>query len=179
VKTRILILAVLFGYSLIGSSVSTYAQDQSGDDSAARCRISQSFITTTIRPRDLRARVNRLQAYRYIYSRLDTFVQRLEHNDQSYATELRADLNQLSDKIERFKEDYEVYDQARQNVINQNECSKNFTTFQEKLEIARVNRQQVGTDVAEIQSILETIKGRVVQLRQELLATGQSEAASE
>jgi TolA-binding protein len=179
VKLRILILAGLLSFSILGSSVTTYGQEQAGDDTAARCRISQSFITTTIRPRDLRARVNRLQAYRYIYSRLDTFVQRLEHNEQSYATELRVDLDQLSDKIERFKEDYEVYDQARQNVINQNECSKNFTTFQEKLEIARVNRQQVGTDVAEIESILETIRGRVEQLRQELLATGQSEAANE
>jgi hypothetical protein len=178
VKIRLLLLVLICSLFIWFAGSKVNAQDQP-DDTAARCRISQNFIISTIRPRDLRARVNRLQAYRYIYGRLDTFVQRLENNDQQYAAELRTDLDNLNTQIDSFKDDYEVYDQARQDVINQKDCPNNFTVFQEKLEIARVNRQQVGADVSAIQSTMEAMKSKIELLRQELLATGQSEAASE
>jgi hypothetical protein len=77
---------------------------------AQRCTYAQRYLNETLKPRDLKARVDRLQAYRYIYQRLDVFAARLERNNQQGAAEFRQSLDQFAKKTEAFKKNYEQYD---------------------------------------------------------------------
>jgi glutaredoxin 2 len=144
---------------------------------AERCSLTQNYLKTIQKPRDLRARVDRLQAYRYIYQRLDVFVIRLEKNGQPQATELRSTLETYSDKTEAFKNDYERYDKAREDLANMKDCKNSIEKFQQQLQTTRELRQKVHEDIQNIQALLSPeITGQLEVLHEKLLATERTRA---
>ena len=155
-KLRLLALSlIIFISSFFGTSPVVNAQT---DVSAAaqRCGLAQSYINNILKNRDLYARVDRLQAYQYIYHRIDVFVRRLERNEQKGDVELRASLNKFNDSIEKFKVDYESYDKARDLVGTVPDCKSNLAQFQSRLADARAKREVVYANVGAIQQVLES-----------------------
>lgn len=145
-----------------------------------RCTNAQAYLNNTQRPRDLRARVDRLQAYRYIHQRLNSFVSRLERNNQPNAAELRAQLDTLNTTIEQFKIDYEAYDQARDQAAKIKNCQQQYQVFIQKLIDARNKRAAVNQDIEKIQTLLGVeVKNQFDQLYQELLVTGNTGGLNE
>lgn len=139
---------------------------------AERCSLVQNYLKTIQKPRDLRARVDRLQAYRYIYQRLDVFVIRLEKNGQPQAAELRGLLEDYSKETEKFKDDYERYDSAREELANMKDCNNSIDTFLQKLQTTRQLRQKVYEDVLAIQKMLSPdISGQLEVLYDKLQST--------
>lgn len=126
----------------------------SADVVSQRCEQSQRYLKDTLKPRDLRARVNRLQAYQYIYQRLDILVVRLEHNRQLGSAELRTQMNEFSKLIDQFKSQYETYDLSREVVSKYKNCRQNPDEFLNKVEIMRTSRQKLNSDINEIQDTL-------------------------
>ena len=160
-----------------GLSPRVLAQDDSSDGTtpAQRCGLAQNYLKNIQKPRDLRARVDRLQAYQYIYQRLDVFVARLQHNNQPEAADLRASLDRLNKSTQQFKTDYESYDTAREAVVKVKDCQENFADFTAKLADAREKVATVGKDVDLIDSILSpNIKSQLGTLYQQLLISGKS-----
>ncbi len=147
---------------------------------AERCGLTQSYLKTIQKPRDLRARVDRLQAYRYIYQRLEVFVIRLEKNNQPDARELRAKLDEFGRATDSFKNDYEQYDQTRESLTNLKDCKNSIDQFQAKLQTVRIQRQKVYDDVARIGQILSPeITTQLDTLHEKLLATEKTRANNE
>ena len=122
-----------------------------------RCYLAQNYIKNIQKPRDLRARVDRLQAYRYVFQRMEVFTRRLEINNQPQARELRKTLSELDIQIEKFKQDYEKYDQTREDITNIFSCQNNIAKFQLALEKLRTERSQVNKDVNNIKELLNPI----------------------
>lgn len=142
-----------------------------------RCGLTQSYLKTIQRPRDLRARVDRLQAYRYIYQRLEVFVVRLEKNDQPNAQQLRTQLDDLGRTTDTFRNDYEQYDQAREQLATMKDCHKSIEEFQRKLQVVRTQRQKVYEDIARIQTILSPeITTQLDELNKTLMTTEKTRA---
>ena len=177
VKRQIIIsffILTLTGTASVASRVSAQSQPAS-EAPAGRCTLTQNYLKNIQKPRDLRARVDRLQAYRYIYQRLDLFVARLERNNQPEAANLRASLDRLNKSIDLFKNDYELYDQAREDTTNLKDCRTNFDDFSNKLTVARSTRTIVNQDVELIQSILNpNVKSQLDTLYGQLLISGKS-----
>lgn len=126
-------------------------------EAAERCALSQSYLKKIQKNRDLHARVDRLQAYQYIYQRIDVFVRRLERNSQPQAAEMRATLDQLTNQLESFKKYYEEYDQAREATANVVNCKNKLAEFQSKLTIARSKRETLQNELLEIQKTLDPV----------------------
>ncbi len=145
-----------------------------------RCALAQNYLDTIQKPRDLRTRVDRLQAYLYIYQRFDMFTARLERNTQPGAAQMRTTLNSLNRNIEAFKNNYESYDEAREAVVAEKDCRNNINEFQSKLQTARARRQAVHDTVVRIEKIFEpTITGQLDTLYTELLEPSQTNGSNE
>ncbi len=141
------------------------------------CVRSQNRLKDVTKTLDRRARVDRLQAYRYISGRLDVLVQRLEKNNQPYANELRQKLKNFDTLTEDFKNDYESYDLAREALATLPNCSQNVAEFRAKLSIARTLRAEVASDIAGLNSLLSVdITTELRTLYQTLQITGGSGA---
>lgn len=123
---------------------------------AIGCEAAQQYLKAAQKPRDLRTRVDRLQAYRYVHQRLDATVRRIERNNQPNAKNLRANVDRLNDVTEAFRLDYETYDAAREAAANVKDCRNNGSEFAQKLEEARNARATVAQDVSLIRSIIAT-----------------------
>lgn len=154
---KYLIAILILGLVTIGGRAVAQAADSSASDEQIiqRCRQSQAYLNSTVRRQDLRSRVDRLQAYRYMQQRLDVYVARLEFNNQPEADNLRASTTTLTNAITSFKSSYEAYDSARDEVANLDDCEGNYTEFRARLNAARAQRQQVNADIATLDSILK------------------------
>ncbi len=172
----LLLAVIILGVGLFYLQVN--AQDESTPTSqmvAQNCSSAQTYLKTILKPRDLRARVDRLQAYSYVYQRMDVFVSRLERNNQPQAVELRQTATNLQTSTKSFKDDYESYDQAREKLTNLSDCSKHASEFEQLLNDARNKRAQVSSDVASIKVLLnETFQTELQSLYQQLLSTNKS-----
>lgn len=179
-KTRLatFIIAVTLGLllAIVAIRTQTYAQEQTDYSLSARCEVAQQKLAGPVRSRDLRTRVDRMQAYLYIHERLDIFTQRLENNNQPSAEQMRALTSELNVLISTFKNDYEVYDQARTAAASLKNCSKVTEDFSASLEFARSTRNKVNEDVTAINTLLS---GRITVTMNELLVTLTSEEAEE
>lgn len=176
--TSSLIVIFIFGILLVVFSfrAQTYAQEQTDYSLSARCGVAQQKLAGPVRSRDLRTRVDRMQAYLYVHERLDIFTQRLENNNQPSAEQMRTLTSELNVLISTFKNDYEVYDQARTAVATLKNCSKNTEDFSTSLEFARTTRKKVNEDVVAINLLLS---GPVTTTMNELLTTLKAEETSE
>ena len=130
--------------------------DATTEQFATRCERAQRNLQGPVRDSDIRTRVDRLQAYRYISKRMDIFTQRLEHNNQPDAKEMRAQVTQLDASIDRFAADYETYDAMRDSLAQMPDCGKNPDLFQTRLGDVRQARTSLNQDVATIHSTLDT-----------------------
>ncbi len=149
-------------------------------DQASRCVLAQNNLKNIQRPRDLEGRVDRLQAYQYIYDKIDTFVVRLERNQQPQSADLRASLVRLKGTIEDFKNDYEKYDAARDSVTKLSNCAQNTDEFNVRLQSARQARIKVNEDIQLIESILgSSVKNQVDSLYRQLRITTKNEVNRE
>lgn len=176
-KLTSLLLTILFS---VAPATPVFAQElgatggaPSRDSIAQRCTFAQRYLNETLKPRDLKARVDRLQAYRYIYQRLDVFAARLERNNQQGAVEFRQSLDQLHKSTEAFKKDYEQYDATRDIAAKYENCQKQPDEFQEYINATRIAREKVSKDVADIHSLLDvSIMNQLAELHNVFLQTG-------
>lgn len=176
-KLAIILIILVIGLIVVGTAARAISSSEHISQSmvSQNCQAAQSYLRRVQKPRDLRARVDRLQAYRYIYSRLDIFIERLEHNNQPHATKLRKSAEVLNVTIDSFKNDYETYDQAREAVSNLKDCTQNPNKFIDLLTDARQKRKVVDNDVKAIQTALRTdIANQLNSLYKDLLATDRS-----
>lgn len=169
----LLILVVLFSILLLPKNA--FLQNRPSV-AAERCSLSQSYLKNIQRNRDLHARVDRLQAYQYIYQRMDVFVRRLERNNQTQSVEMRASLDQLKQQLEVFKKNYEQYDQAREAVATLGDCKTRLPEFQDKLGIARSKRSVLQEDLLQIQKILDTTIKNQLETIQNAASSNTNEA---
>lgn len=167
--------SIIFICLLLALATPVLAQENMASK-ADRCALAQSYLKNIQKPRDLRARVDRLQAYQYIYQRLDKFVIRLEKNNQPQAKELRAQLNQLNGLINNFKASYESYDQSRESVSKLQDCRNHMDELEQRLNEARLQRQAVYDSVQQIQTLLRpAVVEQLTILHQSLLAEESNE----
>ncbi|MFO0971100.1 MAG: hypothetical protein U0520_01980 [Candidatus Saccharimonadales bacterium] len=175
-KYRIAVLVVI-SLGLLGvlHVARVSAQETEGEaDVPNRCVLAQNYLKNIQKPRDLRGRVDRLQAYRYIYQRMTNFVVRLERNNQPKAADMRANIDRLASLIEQFKNSYEQYDTAREAVVKVKDCRENAETFISALNEARAARAKVAEDIELLQSVLSpNIKTDLENLHQQMLSSGQ------
>ena len=160
-----------------------FAQEANSTEPAGavveRCMLAQNYIKNIQKPRDLKARVDRLQAYRYIYQRIDIFTRRLEKNNQPEASNLRATLNDFNKIIDSFKNDYESYDYAREQLTEIKNCRNNFAAFETALANARVKRSAVNEDITAIDTLLNPkLSSQMEILYQKLLLVKKNEGAN-
>lgn len=141
------------------------------DQVSLNCRFTQDYINDKIKSYDLRARVNRLQAYRYISKRLETFTRRLENNNQPGASTMRQNVDSLNKAIESFKQSYDEYDAARSELSELKDCSLQPEEFLQKLEAVRHKRASVNTEVKTIKTIINPDIINEVQNINQLLFT--------
>lgn len=176
--TSLLLISII---AALGISIVVFTQNKTSAQSAdisTQCKVAQANLSGPVKKQDLKTRVYRVQAYQYIYDRLDTFVQRLENNNQPEADTLREQANILKDQIKLFENDYESYNTARDNTASLKDCSKHPTQFSQKLTDMRAKRQQIDSEVSSIDGLLgTTVKSRIADLYTQLLATGTSGAA--
>ncbi len=184
-KQRVILLVSvsIFGLLLaVLTSQSSNAQTAGAVDSTVvsqQCGLAQDYFDATLKPRDLRARVDRLQAYRYIFQRLDIYVGRLERNNQPGAAELRTHLNEFSKQTEAFKNSYETYDSTRELAATYKNCSSDPETFLKRVNAARVERQNVHTSVESLDILLnQTIKNQLELLHQDQLLENKTEGGN-
>ena len=180
------IAVIVATFSLIGVleySLTKVVSAQEGtqpESMSERCVLAQNYLKNIQKPRDLRARVDRLQAYQYTAQRLNVFIQRLERNEQPEATNLRDNLDRFNTSIKLFKDTYESYDQARESVVKVEDCKNNYDEFSDKLTAAREKRALVSQSIELIQSILGTnVKSQLESLYQQLLISGKSGVSNE
>lgn len=157
-------LVTVFSLTLL-FHVAVHAQDTP----ATGCEAAQQYLKAAQKPRDVRTRVDRLQSYRYIHQRLDTFTRRVERNNQPNAKNLRANIDRLHDVTEAFRLDYEAYDEAREAVVAVKDCRRNSEEFSSRLETARSARAVVAQDVALLRSIIATNITEQLQITQQQL----------
>ncbi|MCA9313464.1 hypothetical protein KDA08_04080 [Candidatus Saccharibacteria bacterium] len=122
---------------------------------SSRCKDSQRYLNNTLRPRDIRVRVNRLQAYRYISKRMEVFTGRLESNSQEGASKMRGHLSTLNNQIDDFKNNYEAYDLLRDQVAKMQGCDSSPKEFMAKINQTRQARNQLNSDVQAIHDTLD------------------------
>ncbi len=169
--TILLVIGLLIAIGMQKNTKVTYASP---------CTTAQETLDGSVRTQDLRTRVDRLHSYVFIHQQLDLFVQRLERNNQPNADTLREYTNELESGLTAFRENYEEYDIARDQVVQITECSDKAAEFQQKLQEARIRRQLVAEDVAAIDKLLDSkIKPQLGVLYGDLLASGTSEVPSE
>lgn len=156
VKISKIFLALVLVFGVFLAPQHAFLQNQPST-AAERCSLSQSYLKNIQKNRDLHARVDRLQAYQYIYQRMDVFVRRLERNGQPQAVEMRATLDQLTKDLDSFKKHYEEYDQSRESTTAVVNCKNKLPEFQDKLDQARSKRAVLQNDLTEIQKLLDPI----------------------
>jgi glutamyl-tRNA reductase len=154
VKLRRIPLYLIATILLLPNTVFAQSSIIKQQSPADRCAISQNYLKDIQKPRDLRARVDRLQAYRYIHQRLTVFVVRLEKNSQPNAEKMRTAINSLAEAIEQFKDNYELYDGAREKLVTVKNCADNIEDFQDQLSKTRDARLKVSQDVVRVQELL-------------------------
>lgn len=174
------LLIILTGLFLVSATAAIAQTDASGasEQFASRCGRAQRNLRGPVRDQDIRTRVDRLQAYRYISRRLDIFTQRLENNDQPSAQELRQQVSQLDESIDEFAASYETYDGMRDSLSRMANCGDNAELFQTRLSDVRQARSAVNTDVAKIHTTLDTnVRNQISDLISKLEANQQLEAS--
>lgn len=144
---------------LLGSVFSiNHAQNQKLSESvvASRCENAQSYLNKDLRERDLRARVDRVRAYEYVYQELNALTLRLEKNEQYSAQNMRDKMAIFQGKINQLKTSYEQYDSSRDNLAKLSECASNPQKFSELLSLMRGERKKVEQQTATIRNFLAT-----------------------
>lgn len=153
---RKLLSLVITTVLLLASPVIAQETSVSPDDAtiSERCKITQSYLNDKLKERDIRNRVDRLQAYNYIYQRFDTMTIRLEKNHQPGAQPMRSEMEKLHAAIGSFKSAYEVYDVGRDQLANLAKCAERPAEFRAQLEDVRRKRQSLADSVVSVQTIL-------------------------
>lgn len=144
---------------LLGSVFSTnYAQNQKLSDSVvvSRCENAQAYLNKDLREKDLRARVDRVRAYEYVYQELNALTLRLEHNEQYSAQNMRDQMTAFQKNINQLKTSYEEYDSSRDNLARLSDCADNPQKFTELLSIMRRERKTVEQQITVIRNFLAT-----------------------
>lgn len=169
---RALCVSLIAGGVVIAAVPIVTAQQTSRPTEAGlsrTCKQAQGHLQAVVRPRDLRARVDRLQAYQYITKRLDTFAQRLERHEQPHAQTIRNLTDEFSQTVDNFKEHYEYYDTARDSLATLQVCDQRPAEFAKRLAQARRRLAAVEQDAEAIDTLLAKDVPRVLsQLRQSL-----------
>lgn len=132
------------------------AQSQQLSESVivARCENAQAYLNKDLREKDLRARVDRVQAYEYVYQDLNMLALRLERNKQYSAKQMREQMTAFQQKISQLKVSYEKYDYSRDALAQLRDCTKNPQKFNELLTVMRRNRKEVEKQTIAIRTFL-------------------------
>lgn len=174
----IIVSLTIFSISII-SVVALSATTSNDSRSVYGCFSAQNYLKNVQRPKDLRARVDRLQAYQYIGQRLDIFTQRLENNSQPKAQDLRRQLDKLKLEVDDFKVKYENYDEARDQLVSIENCEANTSKFKTLLSSLRLERKRLNQSVKLIDDRLRiNMSGQLEDLQDILDAQEQSRSSS-
>lgn len=150
-----LLCAVLIA-TVVPIAVLAQSDGGEGEDFTVRCVRAQNNLKGPVRERDIRTRVDRLQAYRYIEKRLDIFTQRLEYNNQPGAQGLRTQVQALELATSTFAANYEAYDARRDALAAMPDCGKRPQVFQTQLNDLRHLRATINQDVLNIQNSIDS-----------------------
>lgn len=138
-----------------------------------QCKQAQTYLENTLRPNDLRGRVNRLQVYEYLYLHLNAIATRLQNNNQSGAQQLGNAVAEYRRAIDAFVKDYETYDNSRDQLASLEDCQKNISDFQKALSDMRENRAVVAKDVIKLRVAMNSgISPQLLALQETLQTAG-------
>lgn len=167
-----LFAVVIIGVAVFLATPTSETAAATNDEISRYCQQSQNYLRTTIRQRDLRARVDRLQTYRYIAGRLDIFTKRLEQHSQPRAQTMRSLTTQFTRQVDDFKFRYESYDRARDELGEMSNCDQSPHTFNKYLSTARSRLKSVEQSIKNIDNMLtDDIPGDLQTLQTSLETT--------
>ncbi len=171
-RLTLAIISIIFIWGFISAPHSANAL-VSDSEIITNCERTQDYLSQVLRPQDLRSRVQRVQYYDYVHQQLDFLAQRLEHNSQPGAKEMRGAVDSLQNQIKQFTKDYEVYDVARDNLAKLEDCSSSIEQFKTQLKEIRLKRELVEKDVQTLKKQLNTVLPAQMQSAYtKLLVTG-------
>lgn len=130
------------------SAASNNYSAQIGNSISQNCAVIQNTLKS-LRQRDISTRVSRVYVYEFLLQRTEAFSTRLENNKLSHIS-VDKDNNNLNAGLNKFKDDYDEYDNNLQSLISIN-CQLSPEDFYNQLLLVRVQRTQLHTDVINMQ----------------------------
>lgn len=168
-------LSLLLIIALLVFAPAAYARQTSPSSEVVKnqCKQAQTYLENTLRPNDLRGRVNRLQVYEYLYLHLNAVATRLENNNQASAKQFRAGVTDYRQTIDDFTKHYETYDSSRDQLASVENCQKNVSDFQKALADMRKKRTVVAKDIIKLRVVMsEGISPQLLTLQETLQTAG-------
>lgn len=132
------------------------------------CVASQTVLQR-IQHNDAASRINRGQIYETLFSRLMTPLNtRATSNGYNNSAAVLVDTTKLYQlDLERFKNHYKDYDNAIAAALRV-KCKNKPAEFYSYIEKARVERQNLSSDVGNLARLIEQYKNNVFKLRSEV-----------
>lgn len=142
-----------------------------------KCKTAQTVLKN-IHNRAENAQKRREEGYGKLVSRLNELEAKIAARGVD-TTELKSQIQTLSDKAKTFNEDLKNYVQALDDMAKM-DCSSDPTAFKATLEAGRTLREKLKSSAADIHSYLkETIKPTLVELRQAIAEKQATEGGTE
>ena len=143
---------------------------QSQNISASQCEVAVNYLSKELKSADLRARVDRLAVYEYVYQYLELLTKRLNYNKQPDYEVLKKTLVMYREDIDYFVNSYEKYDESRQELANM-DCQKDLPRFTVQLSKLRSDRKTLELATNDVQRMLRiSMKNQLNGLYDKLLS---------
>lgn len=142
-----------------------------------KCKTAQTVLKN-IHNRAENAQKRREEGYGKLVSRLNELEAKIAARGVD-TTELKSQIQTLSDKAKTFNEDLKNYVEALDDMAKM-DCSSDPTAFKATLEAGRTLREKLKTSAADIHNyVKETIKPTLVELRQAIAEKQATEGGTE
>ncbi len=142
-----------------------------------KCKASQGLLSR-LQGRITGIETSRANVYGELADRLTKFSTKLKGQGVD-TTQLQSELEVLNTKIETFKTDLAAYKLAVSDLASM-DCATDPTAFKASLTAARTAHDKVMSDSVEIKKYVnDTIKPTLVQLKQKLSSTTNTDKKSE
>lgn len=142
-----------------------------------KCKAAQTVLTN-IHNRAEKAQSRREEGYDKLVNRLNELEAKIAARGVD-TTELKSQIQTLSEKTKTFNEDLKNYVQALDDMAKM-DCSNDPTAFKATLEAGRTLREKLKKSAADIHNyVKETIKPTLVELRQAIAEKQATEGGTE
>ena len=155
---------------VLGQTASAQSADLTEEKQAivVQTCVSAQTVLQKIQHNDAATRVNRGQSYETLVSRrmtpLNTRATSNEYNNS--APLLIGTTNKFQQGLDKFKKDYEKYDNSVSSALK-TKCKDKPAVFYGYLEDARSQRQDVANDVANLSTLTGEYRVNVLKLKSE------------